>query len=65
MTFRLEHHNKILTVLESLDASLLRESFAYLGGGTLIALDLGGYRWNVSHKNTIFFRVQDYTVVLQ
>jgi hypothetical protein len=46
MSFRLEHHNKILTVLESLDASLLRESFAYLGGGTLIALDFGEYRWS-------------------
>ncbi len=46
MTFKLDHHNKILTVLQSLDASLLKESFAYLGGGTLIALDFGEYRWS-------------------
>lgn len=44
MTFRLDHHNKILTILESLDPDLLQESFAYFGGGTLIALDFGEYR---------------------
>jgi Nucleotidyl transferase AbiEii toxin, Type IV TA system len=44
MTFRLDHHNKILTILESLDVDLLKESFAYFGGGTLIALDFGEYR---------------------
>jgi hypothetical protein len=44
MTFQLEHHNKILAILESLDADLLKASFAYFGGGTLIALDHGEYR---------------------
>jgi hypothetical protein len=44
MTFRLDHHKKILTILESLDSDLLKESFAYFGGGTLIALDFGEYR---------------------
>lgn len=44
MTFRLDHHNKILTILESLDSDLLEKSFAYFGGGTLIALDFGEYR---------------------
>ena len=44
MTFRLDHHNKILTILESLDSDLLKESSAYFGGGTLIALDFGEYR---------------------
>jgi Nucleotidyl transferase AbiEii toxin, Type IV TA system len=46
MTFRLAHHNKILTILESLNADVLRESFAYFGGGTLIALDFEEYRWS-------------------
>jgi hypothetical protein len=44
MIFRLDHHNKILTILNSLNADVLRESFAYFGGGTLIALLLGEYR---------------------
>jgi hypothetical protein len=44
MTFRLDHHNKILTILESLDSDLLKESFSYFGGGTLISLDFGEYR---------------------
>jgi Nucleotidyl transferase AbiEii toxin, Type IV TA system len=46
MTFRLAHHNKILTILESLNADVLRKSFAYFGGGTLIALDFEEYRWS-------------------
>ncbi|ELS03212.1 protein of unknown function (DUF1814) [Xenococcus sp. PCC 7305] len=46
MTFRLAHHNKILTILESLNHDLLDKSFAYFGGGTLIALDFGEYRWS-------------------
>lgn len=46
MTFRLEHHNKILTVLESLDPEVFREGSAYFGGGTLLALDFGEYRWS-------------------
>jgi hypothetical protein len=46
MTFRLEHHNKILTILESLDSDVLKEGSAYFGGGTLLALDFQEYRWS-------------------
>lgn len=46
MTFRLAHHNKILTVLESLDPEVLKQGSAYFGGGTLLALDFGEYRWS-------------------
>jgi hypothetical protein len=46
MIFELEHHNKILTVLQSLNADVLKKGFAYFGGGTLIALDFGEYRWS-------------------
>ncbi|PSO50346.1 MAG: hypothetical protein BRC33_03455 [Cyanobacteria bacterium SW_9_44_58] len=44
MSFQLDHHNKILTILESLDSDLLKESEAYFGGGTLLSLDFGEYR---------------------
>lgn len=46
MTFRLEHHNKILTILECLDPEVLKKGSAYFGGGTLLALDFGEYRWS-------------------
>ncbi len=46
MTFRFAHHNKILTILESLNSDVLRKSSAYFGGGTLIALDFEEYRWS-------------------
>jgi hypothetical protein len=46
MTFRLEHHNKILTILESLDPEVLKKGSAYFGGGTLLALDFREYRWS-------------------
>ncbi|MBD2542258.1 nucleotidyl transferase AbiEii/AbiGii toxin family protein [Coleofasciculus sp. FACHB-SPT36] len=46
MTFRLDYHNKILTILESLDAEVLRKGSAYFGGGTLLALDFEEYRWS-------------------
>lgn len=46
MTFRLEHHNKILTILECLDSEVLLEGSAYFGGGTLLALDFEEYRWS-------------------
>lgn len=46
MHFKLDHHNKILIILESFNRKLLNESFAYFGGGTLIALDFGEYRWS-------------------
>lgn len=44
MTFRLDHHNKILTILESLDPEVLKKGSAYFGGGTLLALDFAEYR---------------------
>ena len=46
MTFELDHHNKILTILQSFNQDLLQESFAYFGGGTLIALEFEEYRWS-------------------
>lgn len=36
MTFSLDHHNKILTILESLDPEVLKKGSAYFGGGTLL-----------------------------
>lgn len=44
MRFKLDHHNKILTILESFNRDLLNESFAYFGGGTLITLNFEEYR---------------------
>ncbi len=46
MTFNVDHHNKILTILKSLDSNVLRDSNAYFGGGTLLALEFGEYRWS-------------------
>lgn len=46
MTFRLEHHNKVITILDSLNPDVLREGCAYFGGGTLLTLDFGEYRWS-------------------
>lgn len=46
MTFRLAHHNKILTILNSFNFDVLKEGSAYFGGGTLLALDFGEYRWS-------------------
>ncbi len=44
MTFELDHHNKILTILKSFNQDIFRESFAYFRGGTLIALEFEEYR---------------------
>ncbi|MBW4488492.1 MAG: nucleotidyl transferase AbiEii/AbiGii toxin family protein [Trichocoleus desertorum ATA4-8-CV12] len=46
MTFQFDYHNKILIILQSLNADLFREGSAYFGGGTLLALDYGEYRWS-------------------
>ncbi len=46
MTFDLDRHNKILTILNSLDDEILKKGSAYFGGGTLLALDLDEYRWS-------------------
>ncbi len=44
MSFKLDHHNQILTILERLNSDLLSQSLAYFGGGTLIALEFSEYR---------------------
>lgn len=41
-----DHHKKIHHVLSHLDVSIFRESGAYFGGGTLITLLHGEYRWS-------------------
>jgi Nucleotidyl transferase AbiEii toxin, Type IV TA system len=46
VNFRLDYHHKILTILESLDAEVLNQGSAYFGGGTLLSLDFGEYRWS-------------------
>jgi Nucleotidyl transferase AbiEii toxin, Type IV TA system len=46
MTFRFDFHNTILKVLESLNPELLANNYTYFGGGTLITLDFGEYRWS-------------------
>jgi Nucleotidyl transferase AbiEii toxin, Type IV TA system len=46
MIFRFDFHQKILTVLESLNPELLANTYTYFGGGTLITLDFGEYRWS-------------------
>ncbi len=40
------HHKLIHTVLRSLNAGLFARSGAYFGGGTLITLHHGEYRWS-------------------
>lgn len=44
--FKVDHHNSILEVLQSLDSKLLIDCQAYFGGGSLPALDMGEYRWS-------------------
>lgn len=46
MSFRLDHHNKILAILQSLNCNVLENGSAYFGGGTIIALDFDEYRWS-------------------
>ena len=42
--FTLDHHRKIVTILESLDSELLKNTQTYFGGGTLLSLKYGEYR---------------------
>jgi len=44
MQFKLEHHNHILTILNSLNKQVFQKNKAYFGGGTLIALLYNEYR---------------------
>jgi Nucleotidyl transferase AbiEii toxin, Type IV TA system len=46
MSFKFDFHNQIITILDSLNAEVLSRGGAYFGGGSLIALDLGEYRWS-------------------
>ncbi len=46
MSFRLEHHNKIFTIFESLDYEILKKGSTYFCDGTLLALDFQEYRWS-------------------
>ncbi len=46
MTFKLEHHNKILTLLKCLDSDIFMKGSAYFGGGTLLAFEFKEYRWS-------------------
>lgn len=40
------HHQKILHILQALDASVFHKTGAHFGGGTLITLLYGEYRWS-------------------
>ena len=44
--FKLEHHQKIHTVLEALNSDFFKSIGAYFGGGTQLALQYGEYRWS-------------------
>ena len=44
--FELEHHRHILRILNALDATFFHRIQAYFGGGTLLALLHGEYRWS-------------------
>jgi hypothetical protein len=44
--YTLEHHRKVATILDSLDSGFLARCRAYFGGGTLLALKYGEYRWS-------------------
>jgi predicted nucleotidyltransferase component of viral defense system len=46
MKFKLEHHQNILGILEAVNSRLFTDSQCYFGGGTLLALCYGEYRWS-------------------
>lgn len=46
MIFKFNYHNKILEILESFNQEVLVNGCAYFGGGSLIALNFGEYRWS-------------------
>lgn len=47
MQFRIERHNQIFKILESLNREILENGSAYFGGGTVLALDFDEYRSSV------------------
>lgn len=46
VAFNHDHHKTILAILKALNRPLLEANFAYFGGGTLLALKYGEYRWS-------------------
>ena len=42
--FKLDHHNKVITILNSLRSDFLNQISAFFGGGTLLTLLYGEYR---------------------
>ncbi len=44
--FKLDHHNKVITILKSLRSDFFNGISAYFGGGTLLTLLYGEYRWS-------------------
>jgi hypothetical protein len=59
--FRREHHQRIATVLHSLDGPLLKENHCLFAGGTVIALRYGEYRESID----VDFLVSDVTCYRQ
>jgi hypothetical protein len=47
MSFRLEHHRDIFTILQALDGDLFARAKCFFGGGTAIVLALDEYRKSV------------------
>jgi hypothetical protein len=46
MNFKLDHHNRIISILECFNSDVLKNGSAYFGGGTILALDFKEYRWS-------------------
>jgi len=42
--FKLEHHQKVITILKAIRSNFFTEISAYFGGGTLLTLSYGEYR---------------------
>lgn len=61
VTFKREHHQRIATVLQSLNAPLLKENRCLFAGGTAITLRYGEYRQSVD----VDFLVSDVTCYRQ
>ena len=44
--FELDHHQKVISILKALRSDFLIGISAYFGGGTLLTLSYGEYRWS-------------------
>lgn len=62
--FERDHHRRIATVLEALNASLLAEHGCYFGGGTAMALRYGEYRESVD-MDFLVSRIEGYRALRQ